>query len=109
LKVKTFLFYKKVTIGFIAVLFHFGDSKKAWYYGLVSCTMTVSKTVLYFMMDKVAGNVFTGHNNWNDFLLMYVLPSSFWIVLPSIVIYMIFNRISYEIDLSSNKDGKKKK
>ncbi|KAK9453527.1 hypothetical protein V1511DRAFT_504977 [Dipodascopsis uninucleata] len=48
--------------------------------GLLSATSCFSKTCLYMLSEVCSGNKYTGHNPWDRYIFLYVLPSSPWIL-----------------------------
>jgi hypothetical protein len=64
---------------------------------LISCAMTASKTVLYLAQDGLSGWKHTAHNAPADFWLLYILPSSLWVVFPTLVVAVIVSRLWREL------------
>ena len=56
-------------------LAHVTGSPVAPLIGFTSATMTLSKTVLYWLQDYFCGWCSLGHNSWQDFLLLFVLSN----------------------------------
>jgi hypothetical protein len=52
---------------------------------LVVSTMTLYKTVIYFLIEYFEDYKFTKHNSEKDLMLMVVIPSGVWIVMSAIV------------------------
>ncbi|KAJ8097486.1 hypothetical protein POJ06DRAFT_32966 [Lipomyces tetrasporus] len=48
--------------------------------GMMSATSCFSKTVLYMLCEIFSGFKYVGHNTWFNFLFLYVVPSSPWIL-----------------------------
>jgi hypothetical protein len=51
------------------------------------------KTVIYFVLEFLSGFEYTKHNDAQTFWLSYILPSSIWIVMPVLVIFILATRI----------------
>ncbi|KPI87685.1 hypothetical protein ABL78_3223 [Leptomonas seymouri] len=82
----------EVVLGLLAVMLSLCRAKNAAVkLGLLVATMTMYKTVLYFAMDIAEGSKFTKHNTLFDLLSMVVIPSSWWIIIPAIIIKKCFN------------------
>jgi hypothetical protein len=64
---------------------------------LISCAMTASKTVLYLAQDGLSGWKHSAHNSPSDFWLLYILPSSLWIVFPTLIVATIVSRLWREL------------
>ena len=63
------------------------SGKKAQLLVFTSLLMTASKTLLYFLCELVSGLEYTKESFDNDrqsFFLLFVLPSSFWLVIPTL-------------------------
>jgi len=58
-------------------------------YAVMSC----SKTVLYMLVDASAGFEFTKHNDLKTWLLLYFIPSAFWIVFPGLIWWHCINKM----------------
>ena len=43
--------------------------------GLTSATMTLSKTVLYFLQEYCCNFCATGHNDWKTLVVYYIIPN----------------------------------
>ncbi|KAI6652672.1 hypothetical protein LOD99_4455 [Oopsacas minuta] len=56
---------------------------------LIASSMTLSKTMLYFMMEVVGGFKHTGHNDAITLFTFYLFPNLIWIFVPLIAIYSI--------------------
>jgi hypothetical protein len=57
--------------------------------GFAVALMTLSKTVLYFMIEAATGHANTRHNSGLDYALAYLLPNSLWILVPSAIVYTL--------------------
>ena len=45
--------------------------------GLISATMTLSKTVLYFFQEYYCGWCAVGHNPWGSLILYWIFPNGY--------------------------------
>ncbi|PWN52951.1 HlyIII-domain-containing protein [Violaceomyces palustris] len=52
---------------------------------LAALVMTASKTVLYFLNDHYCGWCKTGHNDWKTFIVLWVIPNTPWIIIPTLI------------------------
>lgn len=60
---------------------------------IVVSLMTVYKTVIFFLMDFVEKGKFTNHNSLEDKIKFIWAPSSFWIIIPSIILVQCFGAL----------------
>ncbi|KAH8153293.1 uncharacterized protein LAJ45_02880 [Morchella importuna] len=61
--------------------------------GLVSATMTLSKTILYLCVEYFSGWRHIGHNDFATLVLLYITPNGFWVLLPSYCIWWFAGEI----------------
>lgn len=84
--VQSYLNLVEVTLGVLVLLLALFRSRlPAVKLSLVVSAMTIYKTVMYFAMDVVEGGKYTAHNSIPNQLMMVMVPSSFWVVIPSII------------------------
>lgn len=76
---------------------------------LVVSMMTLYKTVMYGLMEHVEGGKFTHHNETKDLILMVVIPSSFWILIPAILAKRSWSALTVRAKESASAALKKKK
>lgn len=50
---------------------------------------TLSKTVLYFVIEFCNGFENVGHNSLSDLILLWLVPNGLWIILPTYMIYVL--------------------
>jgi hypothetical protein len=62
--------------------------------GIIASTATAYKTVIYFALEAASGWKYTKHNDALTFWTQFVLPSSFWIVVPVLVIITLTARVA---------------
>ncbi|KAK6331390.1 hypothetical protein TWF730_004472 [Orbilia blumenaviensis] len=60
---------------------------KAVVVGLVACTATFWKTVIYWLVEVLGGYKHIAHNDLNTIFWFWVLPNGPWLVLPLYGIY----------------------
>ncbi|RNF08217.1 cholestenol Delta-isomerase [Trypanosoma conorhini] len=100
----------EVALGILAlVLSHRGSVVEGLQLALVVSVMTLYKTVLYLAMEVVEGGKYTKHNSTFDTLMMTVLPSSFWIIVPAMLIVQCGRRLSGAVPGSKAAPQKRKK
>jgi len=77
----------EVVLGMVAVvLSQMNVHEAAVKLALIVAVMTMYKTVLYYLMDVAEDGKFTSHNTFKDKVLMVWVPSSFWIIVPAIIV-----------------------
>jgi hypothetical protein len=77
----------EVGLGLLVVLLSLCHAKNAAVkLAILVAMMTLYKTVLYFALDIAEEGKYTKHNNFFEQLTMVVIPSSFWIIVPAIII-----------------------
>ncbi|ETW79693.1 hypothetical protein HETIRDRAFT_124417 [Heterobasidion irregulare TC 32-1] len=72
-----------------AYLAHISHSPIAPAVGFASVTMTLSKTVLYWLNEYFCGWCSIGHNAPRDLLVYWIIPNGIWLVVPSCVLYTL--------------------
>lgn len=70
--------------------------------------MTFYKTVLYLLMDIVEGGAYTHHNTQKEQLLFVLLPSSFWLLIPGIIMKLCWSRMQGAVAERKPKSEAKK-
>ena len=55
---------------------------------LIVSSMTLSKTIMYLLMEIVSGFEHTKQNNGLTFLTFYIFPNMLWILIPTLAIYV---------------------
>lgn len=93
----------EITLGLAAIAIDMLEYHKgALILGIMLCTMMIYKTIIFFLMDVFEGGEYTKHNTFQDKLLMIWIPSSFWIIIPAILLTQIFSAFEREV-----KNGKR--
>ncbi|KAI9435841.1 hypothetical protein H4582DRAFT_2168443 [Lactarius indigo] len=77
--------------------------------GFASATMTLSKTVLYWAQEYYCNYCATGHNDLKTWIVYYIIPSGFWIVVPTLIVFKLGKDISSSIDVAARELGKRAK
>lgn len=54
--------------------------------GFAAATMTLSKTVLYWLQEYYCGFCAIGHNTMSDLVVYWIIPNGLWIVIPSLIV-----------------------
>ncbi|KAL1678399.1 hypothetical protein EV122DRAFT_264727 [Schizophyllum commune] len=91
-------------------LAHVSSSPKAPLIGFAAATMTLWKTVLYWLQELFCSGAgcMTAHNKWLDMVVFYYLPNgyAFWLIFPSIIVYTLGKDIAHSLWAASRlSDG----
>ncbi len=62
------------------------DPNNSYLLAFSTSLMTLSKTVLYLLVDLCQNMKFTGHNNWPTYLLLFIILNGIWIFVPSLAV-----------------------
>lgn len=85
----------EIVFQLFAVLLHAaGKYTTANTLALVVSVMTLYKTVMYGMMEHFEGGKYTNHNSTADLIQMVVIPSSFWILIPGVIVLQSWRRVT---------------
>jgi hypothetical protein len=85
----------EVVLQLTAVLLHAaGKYTTANTLALVVAVMTLYKTIMYGMMEHFEGGKYTKHNSTADLIQMVVIPSSFWIIIPGMIVAQSWRRVT---------------
>lgn len=109
---------------------HLAPSPMAPLIGLVSATMTLSKTILYWAQEYFCNYCAVGHNTLSDLIVLWIIPNGYynffammsltftneyfprlWLVFPSFIIYALWHDVAgalYVAKKGSKHDGKVK-
>jgi len=85
---------------------HIDPTPAAPLVGIVAATMTLSKTVLYWVQEGFCGLCNIGHNTLFDVTLLWIVPNGIWLVVPSFVIWRLWKDISSALKVASEKSVK---
>ncbi|KAL1717773.1 hypothetical protein EV715DRAFT_253387 [Schizophyllum commune] len=86
-------------------LAHVSSSPKAPLIGFAAATMTLWKTVLYWLQELFCSGTgcMTAHNKWLDMVVFYYL---LWLIFPSIIVYTLGKDIAHSLWAASRlSDG----
>ncbi|KAI5822163.1 hypothetical protein K523DRAFT_422180 [Schizophyllum commune Tattone D] len=89
-------------------LAHVSSSPKAPLIGFAAATMTLWKTVLYWLQELFCSGAgcMTAHNKWLDMVVFYYLPNGLWLIFPSIIVYTLGKDIAHSLWAASRlSDG----
>ncbi|KAI7898452.1 uncharacterized protein BX663DRAFT_524767 [Cokeromyces recurvatus] len=70
--------------------------------GFSAALMTLSKTILYWLVEPFSGYQHIGHNTMKDLIFLWIIPNGFWIIVPSLVVYTLGKDIMYRLNNSQN-------
>ncbi|KAF9010418.1 hypothetical protein BDZ89DRAFT_964397 [Hymenopellis radicata] len=68
-------------------LAHFTQWPAAPLIGFTSVTLTLAKTVLYWLQEYYCGYCKVGHNTVRDLIQFWIIPNGIWIVVPSLIVW----------------------
>ena len=71
--------------------------KQAAVTALVVCAMTSSKTILYHTMEISCSGCNTKQNDWQTFVLLYVIPNGVWIWVPMYACIVLGKNLSEDV------------
>ncbi|TFK68073.1 hypothetical protein BDN72DRAFT_842290 [Pluteus cervinus] len=54
--------------------------------GFTSASLTLAKTVLYWMQEYYCNYCAVGHNNAWDLFWLWILPNGLWLVVPTLIV-----------------------
>lgn len=81
----------EVALGLVAVMLGLLRANNAAVkLAILVATMTLFKTVLYYVLDIVEEGLYTKHNTFAEQFAMVIVPSSFWIIVPAVIIKQCF-------------------
>ncbi|TFK50422.1 hypothetical protein OE88DRAFT_1631340 [Heliocybe sulcata] len=90
-------------------LVHISPSPTAPLVGFASATMTLSKTVLYWLQEYYCSGCSIGHNNPIDLFVYWVIPNGLWLLVPSLIIRRLGKDISEALHVAAVPGVAKKK
>lgn len=79
---------------------------KALVIGFVASVMTLSKTVLYYLVEYYSGFKNTAHNDWATLFLFYGVMNGLWIVFPAYMTVTFGSDILAGLDAATGSDKK---
>ncbi|KAI0035529.1 hypothetical protein K488DRAFT_16856, partial [Vararia minispora EC-137] len=87
-------------------LAHVSASPAATVVGFAAAVMTLSKTVLYWLQEYFCGYCAVGHNTTHDLIVYWIIPNGFWIVVPSLIVYVLGRDISKSLRIAASAETK---
>ncbi|KAI8638610.1 hypothetical protein BD408DRAFT_422822 [Parasitella parasitica] len=72
--------------------------------GFSAALMTLSKTVLYWLVEPFSGYQHIGHNGMKDLILLWIVPNGLWIVVPSLIVCRLGKDIFRRLNVNSKHD-----
>lgn len=69
----------------------------------VAQLMTLAKTLLYWLCEVFSGWKYTGHNSFQQAMLLLVLTNGFWIALPAVAVAQLGRNLSAALELAADK------
>ncbi|KAL7626176.1 hypothetical protein AAE478_002946 [Parahypoxylon ruwenzoriense] len=67
-----------------------------------AAVMTLSKTVLYWLIEYFSGFDNIGHNNAQDLITLWIIPNGLWLVFPTYLIYVMGGEIIQGLTAASS-------
>ncbi|GAA6061175.1 hypothetical protein JCM10212_002388 [Sporobolomyces blumeae] len=98
--------YMNIVETFLNLTFLVSSARKspvAILVGFTAVLMTASKTVLYWLVDYHSGWAATGHNSQKDWWLLFALPNGFWIIVPTILVFVFGNEIAKSLRVAAKQ------
>jgi hypothetical protein len=85
----------EVLLQFYCVFLHFTkDYSSAHKFTFFVSTCTLYKTIIHFGLEIKEDWPYTKHNSQQEFWLNVILPASFWIFIPIILIFQSFRNLT---------------
>ncbi|CAO3645427.1 unnamed protein product [Cunninghamella blakesleeana] len=81
------------------------DINKVHLIGFLSASLTLYKTVLYWLNEYYSGFKHIGHNDLNSILILWIIPNGLWLLVPSLITFTLGKQIWN--NLGSEKNTKK--
>ncbi|KAL1932158.1 hypothetical protein VTP01DRAFT_9214 [Rhizomucor pusillus] len=71
--------------------------------GFSAAILTVAKTVLYWLTEYYSGMRHTGHNDWQTYIFLWVIPNGAWIILPSAIALVLGRDLWQRLDKAQQR------
>jgi hypothetical protein len=99
----------EIAVGVVALIKSNGGDNSAKLWAFASALSTFVKTVLYFGCELLSQPQFefTQTASARDFWLLFVLPSSFWVIVPGLVVVALGSQIAEELESGSDACSEK--
>lgn len=68
--------------------------------GFAAVTMTLSKTILYWLQEYYCGFCAIGHNTMSDLIIYWIIPNGLWIVIPSLIVVRLGKDIAASLHVA---------
>ncbi|KAH9001921.1 hypothetical protein EDB86DRAFT_2801346 [Lactarius hatsudake] len=94
---------------FYVYLAHVAQYPAASLVGFASATMTLWKTVLYGAQEYYCNFCATGHNDLKTWVVYFIIPNGFWIVVPTLIVFKLGKDIASSIDVAARELRKRGK
>ncbi|KAN0118119.1 hypothetical protein V8E52_005380 [Russula decolorans] len=75
--------------------------------GFASVTMTLSKTVLYWLQEYYCNFCAISHNDLKTVVVFWIIPNGIWIVMPALIVFKLGKDIASSIDVAARESEKK--
>ncbi|KZW00855.1 hypothetical protein EXIGLDRAFT_603719 [Exidia glandulosa HHB12029] len=87
-------------------LTHVSPSPYAPVVGISSAVMTLSKTVLYWLVEYYCNYCAVGHNNVVDLITLWIIPNGIWLIVPTLVIIRLGKDIARSLSVAASAKSK---
>jgi len=103
----------EVAVLLVALFAHFKGKPSAVFWAFTTCLMTAAKTACYFLTEICSGFEYTGAalavGDHYTFWVVFVIPSSFWLIIPLIVCWVTGQHILHTLNKHAKSDGASKR
>lgn len=79
-------------------LAHLQHSPSAPLVGFTAAALTLSKTAHYLLQEFYCDYCTTGHNDLPTLTKFYLIPNTFWVVFPTLIVYRLSKDIVASLD-----------
>ncbi|KAJ7100757.1 hypothetical protein B0H15DRAFT_1018075 [Mycena belliarum] len=79
---------------------HVADWSPAPLIGFAAATMTLSKTVLYWLQEYYCNYCAVGHNSLRDLIVYWIIPNGFWLLLPTLILIQMSKDLAADLHLA---------
>ncbi|KAL7313787.1 hypothetical protein PS15m_007479 [Mucor circinelloides] len=71
--------------------------------GFSAALMTLSKTILYWLIEPFSGYQHIGHNSVKDLIILWIIPNGLWIVVPAAIVYILGKDLFHRLNAADSK------
>ncbi|EPB91892.1 hypothetical protein HMPREF1544_01186 [Mucor circinelloides 1006PhL] len=71
--------------------------------GFSAALMTLSKTILYWLIEPFSGYQHIGHNSVKDLIILWIIPNGLWIVVPAAIVYTLGKDLFHRLNAANSK------